>query len=154
AGGPGRLRRRAPGRRARAGHRRAPRSRARAGRPPLASLPAPRLTTGVLIGLGLSAAAGLNAWAVLLLFHGLYLVVPQEFGGPTVAFLSSDAVLTAALVLFLAEFVADKIPIVDHVWNLVQTILRPIVGALLALSVVSDPSPAARAGLAAAGAAA
>ena len=112
------------------------------------------MATGVLIGLGLSAAAGLNAWAVLLLFHGLYLVLPQEFGGPSVAFLSSEAVLTAALVLFLAEFVADKIPIVDHVWNLVQTVLRPVVGAMLALSAVSDPSPAARFGLAAAGAAA
>jgi hypothetical protein len=112
------------------------------------------LTTGILIGLGLSAAAGLNAWAVLLLFHGLYLVLPQEFAGPSVPFLSSQGVLTAALVLFLAEFVADKIPIVDHLWNLVQTLLRPAVGALLALSVVSDPSPAARVGLAAAGAAA
>lgn len=112
------------------------------------------MTTGVLIGLGLSAAAGLNAWAVLLLFRGLYLVLPQEFGGPTVAFLASDAVLTGAIVLFLAEFVADKIPVVDHVWNLVQTILRPVVGALLALSAVPDPSPAGRFGLAAAGAAA
>jgi hypothetical protein len=112
------------------------------------------LTTGVLIGLGLSAAAGLNAWAVLLLFNGLYFVLPQELGGPSVGFLASQTVLTAAVVLFLAEFVADKIPVVDHVWNLVQTILRPVVGALLALSAVTDPSPAARVGLAAAGAAA
>ena len=112
------------------------------------------MTTGVLIGLGLSAAAGLNAWAVLLLFNGLYYVLPQEFAGPSVAFLASQTVLTAAVVLFLAEFVADKIPVVDHVWNLVQTILRPVVGALLALSAVTDPSPGARVGLAAAGAAA
>jgi hypothetical protein len=111
------------------------------------------LTTGVLIGLGLSAAAGLNAWAVLLLFRALYFVLPQEFGGPSVGFLSSDAVLTGAIILFLAEFVADKIPVVDHVWNLAQTILRPVVGALLALSAVPDPSPAGRVGLAAAGAA-
>jgi hypothetical protein len=112
------------------------------------------LTTGVLIGLGLSAAAGLNAWAVLLLFEGLYFVVPQEFGGVTVALLSSQAVLTAAVVLFVAEFVADKIPIVDHVWNLVQTILRPVVGALLALAVIADPTPGGRVALAAGGAAA
>lgn len=112
------------------------------------------MTSGVLIGLGLSAAAGLNAWVVLLLFEALYFVVPQEFAGPTAGFLSSQAVLTAAIVLFLAEFVADKIPIVDHLWNLVQTILRPVVGALLALSVVADPTPAGRVGLAAGGAAA
>ncbi len=108
--------------------------------------------TALLTGLGLSAAAGLNAWAVLLLFHGLFLVLPQEFPGPTATFLGSQGVLTVALVLFLAEFVADKIPIVDHLWNLAQTLLRPVAGALLALACVPEGSPAARAGLAAAGA--
>ena len=37
--------------------------------------------TAILTGLGLAAAAGLNAWAVLLLFNGLFLVLPQEFPG-------------------------------------------------------------------------
>ena len=35
--------------------------------------------TAALTGLGLSAAAGLNAWAVLLLFNGLYRVLPRSF---------------------------------------------------------------------------
>ena len=108
--------------------------------------------TAILTGLGLSAAAGLNAWVILLLFHGLFLLMPQEFPGPTAALLSSQGVLTAAIVLFLAEFVADKIPIVDHLWNLAQTLLRPVVGALLPLAFVPDASPGARIGLAAAGA--
>jgi hypothetical protein len=107
--------------------------------------------TAILTGLGLSAAAGLNAWAILLLFNGLYLILPQEFPGWSAAFLSSHGVLTAALILFLAEFVADKIPIVDHLWNLAQTLLRPVAGALLMLACVPESSPAARAGLAAAG---
>ena len=108
--------------------------------------------TAILTGLGLSAAAGLNAWVILLLFHGLFLLMPQEFPGPTAALLSSQGVLTAAIVLFLAEFVADKIPIVDHLWGLAQTLLRPVVGALLPLAFVPDASPGARIGLAAAGA--
>jgi uncharacterized protein DUF4126 len=108
--------------------------------------------TAILIGLGLSAAAGLNAWVIVLLFHGLFLLAPQEFPGSTAALLSSQGVLTVAMVLFLAEFVADKIPIVDHLWSLSQTLLRPMVGALLPLALVADASPAARAGLAAAGA--
>lgn len=108
--------------------------------------------TAILTGLGLAAAAGLNAWVILLLFHGLFLLLPQEFPGSTAAFLSSPGVLTVAIVLFLAEFVADKIPIVDHLWSLAQTLLRPVVGALLALACVPEASPAARAGLAAAGA--
>ena len=108
--------------------------------------------TAILTGLGLAAAAGLNAWAILLLFNGLFLVLPQEFPGPTAGLLSSHFAVTAALVLFLAEFVADKIPIVDHLWNLAQTLLRPVVGALLMLAAVPDPSPAERVGLIAAGA--
>lgn len=108
--------------------------------------------TALLTGLGLSAAAGLNAWAILLLFNGLFLVLPQEFPGPTAALLSSHFAVTAAVVLFLAEFVADKIPIVDHLWNLLQTLLRPVVGALLTLAAVPETSPAERVGLALAGA--
>ncbi len=108
--------------------------------------------TAVLTGLGLSAAAGLNAWAVLLLFNGLILVLPQEFPGPTAAFLSSHVAVTAAAILFLTEFVADKIPIVDHVWNLAQTLLRPAVGALLTLAAVPDTTTSGRIGLALAGA--
>jgi Domain of unknown function (DUF4126) len=108
--------------------------------------------TAALTGLGLSAAAGLNAWVVLLLFNGLYRLLPQEFPGPAAEFLSSQPVLTASLILFLAEFVADKIPIVDHLWNLAQTLLRPVAGALLMLTAVPEASTAGRIGLAAAGA--
>ena len=100
--------------------------------------------TAVLTGLGLSAAAGWNAWAVLLLFNGLFLILPQEFPGSTAALLSSHLAVTAAAILFLLEFVADKIPIVDHVWNLLQTLLRPVVGALLTIAAVPDTSPAMR----------
>jgi hypothetical protein len=110
--------------------------------------------TGILAGLGLAAAAGLNAWLILLLFNGLYLLMPLEFPGPTAPWLASHGVLTAALILFLLEFVADKIPIVDHLWNLAQTLLRPVVGALVLLSCVPETTPLGRLGFALAGAAA
>jgi hypothetical protein len=110
--------------------------------------------TAILAGLGLAAAAGLNAWLILLLFNGLYLLLPLEFPGPAAPWLASHGVLTAALILFLMEFVADKIPIVDHLWNLAQTLLRPLVGALLVLSCVSESSDLGRAGFALAGASA
>ena len=45
--------------------------------------------TALLTGLGLAAAAGFNAWAVLLLFHGLYSLLPQEFPGAAAALLGS-----------------------------------------------------------------
>jgi hypothetical protein len=110
--------------------------------------------TPILTGLGLSAAAGLNAWAILLFFNGLFLLQPLEFPGSTSGLLSSHFAVTAALVLFLTEFVADKIPVVDHLWNLLQTLLRPVVGAMLTLAAVPEASPVPRIVLALAGASA
>lgn len=104
--------------------------------------------TAILTGLGLAAAAGLNAWAVLLLFHGLVRLLPQDFPGPVTAFLQSPFVFQLALVLFLAEFIVAKIPLADRIWESVHTLLRPIVGALLALACVALPSWPARVGIA------
>ena len=102
----------------------------------------------LLTGLGLAAAAGWNAWAVLLVFHGLVLLLPQDFPGPTTAFLASPFVFQLALVLFLAEFIVMKIPLADRVWEAAHTLLRPIVGALLALAAVAVPSLSSRIGVA------
>jgi len=101
--------------------------------------------TAVLTGLGLAAAAGWNAWAVLILFNGLVRLLPQDFPGPVAPFLASGPILQLALVLFLVEFVVNKIPLVDRFWELAQTILRPIVGALLALASVPESTPWVRA---------
>jgi hypothetical protein len=108
--------------------------------------------TALLTGLGLAAAAGFNAWAVLLLFHGLYLFLPQEFPGPVAGLLGSQTVFAFALVLFLAEFVIDKIPMLDRLWELGNTLMRPVIGALLALASVSDTSTLERIGIALGGA--
>ena len=105
-----------------------------------------------LTGLGLAAAAGFNAWAVLLLFHGLYRLLPQEFPGAFAPLLGSQTVFAFALVLFLLEFVIDKIPMLDRFWDLSQTILRPIVGALLAIAAVPSTSILEQAGVGIAGA--
>ena len=104
--------------------------------------------TGLLTGLGLAAAAGWNAWVVLLFFNGIFRLLPELFPGPTAAFLSSRGVLQIALVLFLAEFVIDKIPIADRFWDLGQTVLRPLVGALLALAASSATGAGELAGVA------
>ena len=99
-----------------------------------------RILTPILTGLGLAAAAGFNAWAVLLVFHGLYRLLPQEFPGAFAPLLASQTVLGFALVLFLAEFVINKIPMLDRFWELAQTLLRPIVGAMLAIACVPSDS--------------
>ena len=92
----------------------------------------------LLTGLGLAAAAGLNAWAVLLLFRGLVLLMPQEFPGSITTLLASPTVFQIALALFLAEFIVNKIPLVDRFWESAHTLLRPIVGVLLCLACLPD----------------
>ncbi len=102
----------------------------------------------LLTGLGLATAAGLNAWSVLLIFNALYALLPQDFpGGPT-GFLASPAMLQIAIVMFIAEFVVTKIPLVDRFWEAAHTLLRPIAGALLALAAIGDQSLPAKIGIA------
>ncbi|MEP7133206.1 MAG: DUF4126 domain-containing protein [Acidobacteriota bacterium] len=100
-------------------------------------------------GLGLAAAAGLNAWSVLLIFNALYALLPQDFPGRTSAFLASQAMLQIAIVMFLAEFVVTKIPLIDRFWEAAHTLLRPIVGTLLALACLGDQPLLVKIGIAA-----
>ena len=45
--------------------------------------------------------------------------------------LQSDGVLYAALAMFAVEFVTDKIPYVDNLWDAVHTAVRPAIGSAL-----------------------
>lgn len=54
-------------------------------------------------------------------------------------------VIGASAVLFGLEFVADKIPGVDLVWNVLQTFVRIPAGALLAWTAATDLSPGGQA---------
>ena len=50
--------------------------------------------------------------------------------------------MVALLILALADLFADKIPGVDHVWDAIHTVLRPIAGALVAAASDSQVSGA------------
>ncbi|MEU8199629.1 DUF4126 domain-containing protein [Streptosporangium sp. NPDC049046] len=84
-----------------------------------------------LTGLGLSTAAGLNAYIPLLVVGLLanftdQVRLPQEF-----AWLSNGWVLGIIGVLLLAEFVLDKVPVVDSVNDMIQTVVRPASGGVV-----------------------
>lgn len=85
-------------------------------------------------GLGLATAAGLNAYAVLLVYGGLAHLFPGEFPGVITGFLAEPGTLAVLLALYLVEFVADKIPGLDHLWDGLHTVLRPLAGASLAVA--------------------
>jgi hypothetical protein len=90
--------------------------------------------------LGLSFAAGLNTYATVL---GLGLL--QRFGvfqlPAGLDVVGSTPVMAAAAVLYVIEFVADKVPIFDSVWDGVHTLIRPAAGAFLAYGVVGNLEP-------------
>src|SRR5262245_42710110 len=56
--------------------------------------------------------------------------------------LASWWVIGVAAALYLVEFVADKIPLFDLVWNALHTFVRVPVGALLAYDATSQLGPA------------
>jgi hypothetical protein len=50
-------------------------------------------------------------------------------------------VIGAAIVLYLVEFFADKIPYFDTLWDMIHTVIRPVGGALIAVATLGDASP-------------
>jgi hypothetical protein len=88
-------------------------------------------------GLGLAAGAGLNAYAVLIVYGAVARFFPEEYSGTIAQFLGSTPALAVVGVLFLLEFFADKIPGLDHGWDILHSVIRPFVGALLAVAAVS-----------------
>ena len=91
--------------------------------------------------LGAAFAAGLNVYAAVAtlgLLHRFEVVTLP----PALAVLAHPLVLTVAVILYVVEFFADKIPVVDHAWDLIHTFVRPPAAAVLAYAAVAGvPEP-------------
>src|SRR5436190_22091996 len=90
--------------------------------------------------LGISFAAGLNTYATVLalgLMHR-FVIVHLPHGLDVVG---TTPILIAAAGLYAVEFLADKIPFIDTVWDTIHTVIRPVAGALLAYGVVGNVDP-------------
>jgi hypothetical protein len=90
--------------------------------------------------MGFSFAAGVNLYATVAIL-GLakrygWVTLPEQF-----QVFDNDIVIAVALVLYVVEFVADKIPWVDSVWDAVHTVVRPVGGAVLAVTTLGEASP-------------
>jgi len=88
----------------------------------------------------ISFAAGLNLYATVatvgLLGQFHLLSIPDQLHA-----LQSWWIIGASAVLFIIEFVADKIPAFDLIWNAAHTFIRVPVAALLAYAATSHLSP-------------
>jgi hypothetical protein len=84
-----------------------------------------------LTGTGLAASAGLNAYIPLMIM-GLLARFTDAVNLPHGwEWLSNGWVLAILTVLLAIEVVADKIPIVDHLNDVVQTAVRPTAGGIV-----------------------
>jgi len=87
----------------------------------------------LLTALGLSIPAGLNAYIPLLAvalaqrFNWLELKRPFDI-------LGEWWMIAIIAVLLIVEIVADKVPLVDHVNDIIQTIIRPAAGGIVAVA--------------------
>jgi hypothetical protein len=102
------------------------------------------LLTGILAAFGLSASAGLNAYIPLLVIGLLARYTDLiELGTPWDT-LTSWWVLGLLIVLSVVEFFADKVPAVNHINDIIQTIVRPVAGAIVfaaSAKVITDIHP-------------
>jgi len=102
------------------------------------------LLTGIFTAFGLSASAGLNAYIPLLIVGLLarytnLLALNQPWDT-----LASPWIILMLCFLVIIEMLADKIPAVNHINDLIQTLVRPVAGAIAfaaSANVVTDVSP-------------
>ena len=90
--------------------------------------------------LGFSFAAGVNLYATVAIL-GLasrygWVSLPPQFQA-----FNSNIVIGVAVAMYLIEFFADKIPYVDTLWDVIHTAIRPVGGALIAVTTLGDASP-------------
>lgn len=90
--------------------------------------------------MGFSFAAGINLYATVAIL-GLasrfdWVALPPQF-----KVFDNDVVIGAAIVLYVIEFIADKIPWVDSAWDALHTVIRPLGGAFIAVATLGEASP-------------
>ncbi|GAA1654719.1 DUF4126 domain-containing protein [Nonomuraea maheshkhaliensis] len=84
-----------------------------------------------LTGMGLSTAAGLNAYIPLLVVGVLANFTDAVKLPDGYSWLSDWGVLAVIAVLLVAEMVLDKVPAVDSVNDAIQTVIRPASGGVV-----------------------
>ena len=91
--------------------------------------------------MGFSFAAGINLYATVAIL-GLasrygWVALPPQY-----QVFDNNWIIGTALVLYVIEFVADKIPWVDSIWDGIHTVIRPIGGAAIAVGTLGEQSAA------------
>lgn len=97
--------------------------------------------SALLSGFGLSASAGLNAYIPLLIialgarYFPDYIQLAKPFD-----LLTEPWAIAALIILLVVEVLADKVPVVDHVNDVIGLFIRPTAGAILFAASVGSVS--------------
>lgn len=107
----------------------------------------------LLTGFGLATAAGLNAYIPLLALGLLARFTELVTLPPGWAWLENGWVMAIVAVLLVVEIIADKVPALDSVNDIIQTFVRPTAGGIVfgsgtaaQTAAVSDPGAFAQSG--------
>jgi len=93
--------------------------------------------------LGLGLVSGINLYATVLVVgigirSGLIVLRPELH---QLDVLANPAVIVVAGLIFLVEFLADKIKWIDSIWDAVHTFIRPLGAALIGAAALGEVSP-------------
>jgi len=90
--------------------------------------------------LAYAVGAGINLYATVLVL-GLAARLDWVALPETLEPVGSGWVIGGAAVLYLLEFLADKIPWIDSLWDAIHTLVRPIGAAVVAVAALGPASP-------------
>jgi hypothetical protein len=100
---------------------------------------------GIFSAFGLSASAGLNAYIPLLVVGVVAHYFPDTLKlSQPFDLIANPWILILLGVLVIIEMIADKVPAVNHINDLIQTIVRPVAGAIAfaaSAKVITDVHP-------------
>ena len=96
----------------------------------------------IAMGMGLAWASGINLYATIFML-GYLASTGQVDLPPGLELLSNPLVMTAAGIMYVIEFFADKTPGIDTGWDAIHTFVRIPAGAILAAQAMGQISPGA-----------
>lgn len=91
--------------------------------------------------LPLSLTSGINLYATVLVVGLSIRFHWATDTPPNLDVLSAWSIIIFAALLYIIEFVADKIPLVDNIWDVIHTFIRPVGGALIGLAALGTVDP-------------
>lgn len=100
-----------------------------------------QITSTLALSMGSAWASGLNLYATLMTI-GIMGATGNLTLPPDLQILANPLVIGAATLMFIVEFVADKMPGVDTGWDAIHTFIRIPAGAMLAAGAIGDANPA------------